>query len=146
MKKTAAFLAIVLTAALIFSGCSARTTMSTDDFKKKAEAAGYEVAKDASYGADTDSLNASKSDSDTEISFTVFTSSSSAKRTYSSLKKGLTVTGGESTLDSDAYNRYTAQNGEIYYAIVRMDDTLLNCKGTLSEKDEIDQFINDVNY
>ncbi|WP_411675795.1 hypothetical protein [Caproicibacter sp.] len=147
MKKTAGLLAaVILSAALILSACSARTPISADDFQKKAEAAGYKVTQDTSYGSDAKSLVASKSDSDTQITFAVFTDSTSAQQKYASLKKSLTVTGGESTVDADAYNKYTAENGEIYYTIIRMDNTLLDCKGTIAKKDEIDSFVKTVKY
>ncbi|OCN01227.1 hypothetical protein A7X67_07610 [Clostridium sp. W14A] len=147
MKKTAGLLAaVILSAALILSACSARTPISADDFQKKAEAAGYQVTQDTSYGSDAKSLLASKSGSDTQFAFTVFTDSSLAQQKYASLKKSLTVTGGESTVDADAYNKYTAENGEIYYTIIRMDNTLLDCKGTIAKKDEVDSFVKTVKY
>ncbi|MCI1965543.1 MAG: hypothetical protein LKJ17_05355 [Oscillospiraceae bacterium] len=141
MKKTAAFLAAALAACLfILSACSARTPVSNDDFKKQAEALGYTVAQG------TDSLSASKSETDTQIIFTTCSDSISAQEQYASLKDSLTVTGGESTVDSNAYNKYTAQNGEIYYTLIRMDNTVLNCKGTIAKKDEMNRLIKALKY
>ncbi|WP_326974912.1 hypothetical protein [Caproicibacter sp. BJN0012] len=148
MKKTAGFLTAALAACLlVLSACSARTPISSDDFQKKAEALGYKVSQDSSSsGSDAKTLTAAKSDSDTQITFTTFSDASAAQEQYASLKESLKATGGTSTVDSDSYNKYTAQNGEIYYTLVRMGDTLLNCKGTVGKKDEIDNFVKEIKY
>lgn len=146
MKKVIGFLAAVLAAAAVLTACSARTPISADEFQKAAEDAGYEVAQDTSYGSNVKSLVASKSDSDTQITFTVFADSSTASQKYASKKKSITVTDEGSIIDSDAYNKYTAQGGEIYYTLVRMDNTLLFCKGTVAKEDEIDSFVKQIKY
>lgn len=149
MKKTAGFLAAALAAGLlILSACSARTPISNDDFQKKAEALGYQVTQDSSSsGSDAKSLTAAKSDSDTQIVFTTCADASAAQEQYSTLKDSLkTATAGSGNVDSDAYNKYTAQNGEIYYVLVRMDNTVLNCKGTVAKKDEIDSLVKAIKY
>ena len=145
VKKTIGFLAAVLMTAVLLTACSARTPISADDFQKKAESAGFQVEQNNSY-TDATSLVASKEDSSTQITFTVFSTSSTAEQQYVSLKKDLTVTDEKSLIDSSAYNKYVAQNGEMYYTLIRMDNTLLNCKGTTAEKDEIDDFVKDIQY
>lgn len=148
MKKTAGFLAAALAACfLILSACSARTTVSNDDFQKKAEALGYKVSQDSSpSGSDAKSLTAVKSDSDTQIIFTTFSDASTAQEQYTSLKESLKPAAGTGTVDSDAYNKYSAQNGEIYYTLIRMDNTLLSCKSTVTKKDEIDSLVKAIKY
>lgn len=147
MKKTAGFLAAALAACLlILSACSARTPISNDDFQKKAESLGYKVSDSSSSGSDAKTMTATKSDSDTQITFTTFSDASTAQEQYASLKESLKATGGTGTVDSDAYNKYTAQNGEIYYTLVRMGNTLLDCKGTVGKKDEIDSLVKALKY
>jgi archaellum component FlaG (FlaF/FlaG flagellin family) len=146
MKKAVGFLAAVLAIASVLTACSARSPISADDFQKAAQDAGYEVTQDASYGSDAASLVASKSDSDVQITFTVFPDAITAKQKYASQKKSLAVSDGGSTIDSDAYNKYTVQNGEMYYTLVRLDHTLLVCKGTVSDKNEIDNFVKQIKY
>ncbi|MFU0832067.1 MAG: Lipoprotein [Oscillospiraceae bacterium] len=146
MKKVIGFLAAVLSMAAVLTACAARTPISADEFQKAAEDSGYEITQDSSYGSDVTSLVASKSDSDTKITFTVFSDSATASKEYISQKKSLAVTDGDNTIDSDAYNKYTAQSGEIYYTLIRMDNTLLFCKGTVAKKDEIDSFVKTIKY
>lgn len=148
MKKNAGFFAaLLLVSALLLSACSARTPISADSFQKEAKSAGYQVSESSASASDAvKSLTAAKENSDTQISFSQFADASAAEESYASLKQSLTVTGGKNTVDSDSYNKYTAQNGEIYYTLVRMDNTLLFCKGTLEKKSEIDSFIQSIKY
>ena len=149
MKKPAVFLAAVFATGILFlSACSARNPASAASFQKTAASLGYKVtqAADTSYGSDTKSLIAAKSGSDTQIAFTVFADASTAEDQFSSLKQDLTATGGKSAVDADAYNKYTAQNGELYYTLVRIDNTMLSCKGTVAKKGEIEDFIKAIKY
>lgn len=148
MKKTIRFCAALLAASAVFlSACSARTPVSADDFQKKAEALGYTVAADASdtSGAKT-GLNAEKSDTDTQISFLVFSDESSAQEDYETMKSGIAGESSPGSVDSATYNKYIAQKGELYYTVVRMNDTILYCKGTVANKDEIDSFVKEIKY
>jgi archaellum component FlaG (FlaF/FlaG flagellin family) len=86
-EKAVGFLAAVLAIASVLTACSARSPISADDFQKAAQDAGYEVTQDASYGSDAASLVASKSDSDVQITFTVFPDAITAKQKYASQKK-----------------------------------------------------------
>lgn len=148
MKKNAGFLAAALAACLlILSACSARTPVSNSNFQKEAKTLGFQVTQDSSSsGSDTGSLTATKSGSDTQITFTTYADASTAQEQYASLKDSLKATAGAGNIDSDAYNKYTGQNGEIYYVLVRMDDTLLYCKGTVAKKDEIDSLVKAIKY
>lgn len=148
MKKSAVFCAAVLAAAaVLLTACSARTPVSSDDFQKKAEAAGFTVAADASGSSDgVKSLSAVKSDADTEISFFEFSDGASAQDRYAALKKEVSASGDGNTVDSSAYNKYVGQNGEIYYTLVRMDNTVLSCKGTVTNKKLIDDFVGELKY
>ena len=147
MKKSAVFCAAALAAAVLFSACSARTPVSSDDFQKKAEAAGFTVSADVSESSGAaKALNAVKDGEDTEISFFEFTDSAAARERYASLKKTLFPSGGGSAVDSSAYNKYAGRNGELYYTLVRLDNTVLSCKGTAANKKPIDDFISQIKY
>lgn len=147
MKKTIRLCAAVLAAAAVFlSACSARTAASADGFQKQAEAAGYKVTSQTASAGAAKELTAAKDGSDTTITFFTFSDSSSAEQEYVTMKQDLTASGGSSTVDSATYNKYVAQNGELYYTLIRMDSTILSCKGTVDKKSEIDSFVSKIKY
>jgi hypothetical protein len=148
MKKTAGFLAAALAACLlILSACSARSPVSSGDFQKQAKTLGYKVSQIAPATDGAEDLFIASSDSSyTQFRFLTFSDASSAMEGYKSLKEATFHSDGESTVDSDAYNKYTAQNGEIYYTLIRMDNTVLDCKSTTSKKDEIESFVKAIKY
>ena len=148
MKKAIRFCAAALAAAAVFlSACSARTPISADDFQKKAEALGYTVAADASNSAGAQSyLSAVKSGTDTQISFLLFPDESAAQEQYETMKGDIAEESSPGSVDTATYNKYVAQKGELYYTVVRMDDTVLYCKGTVAKKDEIDGFVSAIKY
>ncbi len=148
MRKSAAFLAALLAAAVLLTagGCSARSAVSPEDFQKKAEGLGYSVqAQTSSQAGAEKELSAAKDGSDVQVAFTDFGTAADAMSAYSAVKEGLPSAGGK-TLDTDAYNRYAVTNGEIYYALVRMDHTVLSCKAAASKKKDVDALVSAIKY
>lgn len=136
-----AFAALFVAAA---SGCSARSAISADDFQKKAKSMNYTVA--ASTSASTFVKTAYEAQKgDTAITFYKFDTPAHAQSWYSTQNQSLTGNG-QTVVDSDMYNKYTLTNGEIYYLIVRMDDTYVSCKTTIAQKGEAENFINSIKY
>ena len=147
VKKLSVFWAAVLAASVFLSGCSARTPASAEDFQKQAKALGYQVSEDTAETSETTkACLAQKDDADAVAVFYVFSDGSTAQERYALLKKGMSSAADGSTVDSSAYNKYVCRNGEIYYTIVRMDETVLSCKGTVARKDEIDSFVKALKY
>lgn len=148
MKKLVKLCAVLLAATVVsaFSGCAARTSISANDFQKQAKSAGYTVAtaSDTSSGA-SKVLSAKKDGTDVEICYYLFNTADAALTWYTTEKDGLSGSG-KTIVDSDAYNKYTLTNGEIYYLVVRMDNTGILCKTTLAKKDEADQFVKALKY
>ena len=149
MKKIGRILAAVLAAAALtaFSACSARSAVSADEFQKQAKSAGFTVAAPAqdSSGA-AKSLIATKDGSDVEVDFHQFSDAQTAASWYSEQKSALPPSGGKNVVDSDAYSKYTLTNGEIYYALVRMDDTAVFCKTTTAKQSAADDLLKSLRY
>lgn len=149
MKRFVKIYAAVITAALllIMSGCSARTPLSADDFKKQAENQKFTVTAETSSDSSIDKyMIADKSGTDTKIVYLSFSDNSSARDQYASLKEDAAPSGGGDAVDSDSYNKYTVTNGELYYTIARIDNTVIYCKTTTTHKDEADNFMKAVKY
>lgn len=149
MKKFIKIVAAVLAAVSVMAvaGCSARTPLTADSFEKLAKGQGFKVeAAAASDSSGTKSLTATKSESDTTITFTVFKDGSSAADQFSAQKKSVSPNGGGQSVDSATYSRYTVTNGELYYVIVRMDSTLLSCQAKVTNKDEADNLVKAAKY
>lgn len=148
MKKLFKLCVVSLAAAVLvaFTGCSARSTISSDEFQKQAKSAGYTVtAQTQSDTTVTKCLAATKSNSDTQIFYLTFSSAANAQSWYSSQKNGLSGTG-KTVVDTDTYNKYNLTNGEIYYLLARMDDTAVFCKTTVAKKSEADNFVSSIKY
>jgi len=149
VKKFIKIVAAVLAAVSVMAvaGCSARTPLTADSFEKLAKGQGFKVeAAAASDSSGTKSLTATKSESDTTITFTVFKDGSSAADQFSAQKKSVSPNGGGQSVDSATYSRYTVTNGELYYVIVRMDSTLLSCQAKVTNKDEADNLVKAAKY
>ena len=146
LKKIAALAAALLTAAALLGGCAARTAVSPEEFQKKAEGLSYTVQAQTptEVGAEK-TLSAAKKDSDAQVSFIVFDTAAHAAGSYSALRKSMPSKGGQA-IDSDAYNKFTVTNGEIYYVLIRMDNTVLNCTDSVSKQKETDDLVSALKY
>lgn len=141
--------ALAVTALLAFAGCSARTSITADDFTKQAKNQGFTVKDTAAPSADVDKyVDAVKSETDTEIIYLSFKSETSAETTYNSLKQNASqgTNAKTSTLDSATYNKFTVTNGELNYTIARMDTTVVYGKATSSHQNQVDDFFKAIKY
>lgn len=148
MKKAfkLCLLALAVSAAVVLGGCSARSSVSDGDFKQKAEAAGFKVSEKGAPSAEvTKDLSAAKDGSDTQYTFLTFDTAAHAQSWYFSQKENLPA-GGKTLVDSDSYNKFTLSNGEIYYVLVRTDNTFLSCQTTISKADEVNSFLSSIKY
>lgn len=148
MKKKLKILAAALAAVALtaFAGCSARSAVSAEDFEKQAKSAGYTVtaASGDSSGA-SKTLTAAKSGKPEQIIFHVFANGISAQNWYSAEKTELGGTA-KTVVDSDNYNKCTLENGDIYYVLVRMDNTAVLCRVSPSNKSAADSFLKAIKY
>ncbi len=148
MKKAFQICLLALAAAAVFAlaGCSARSSVSYGDFEQKAKAAGFKVSEQAAPSEEvTKAFSATKDGSDTQLTFLTFDTLTDAQSWYFAQKNSL-PSGGKTLVDSDSYNKFTLSNGEIYYVLVRMDDTFLSCQTTVSRTDEIGSFLSSIGY
>lgn len=137
---------LALAVIMAFAGCSARSAISADDFQKQAKSAGYTVASQTSdtSGA-AKSFSATKSGTDIQILYYSFSADADAQNWYSSQKNGLSGTG-KTIVDSDTYNKYTETVGDIYFLLVRMDNTVIICKTPSAKSGDANNFISSIKY
>ncbi|NLG92221.1 MAG: hypothetical protein GX485_01415 [Clostridiales bacterium] len=151
MKRIWKLCAAVLAAAALFAltGCSARTAVTADEFKKQAEAQGFKVTDTSGYSISAEKcLEATKSETGTNITYLVFSSEASAQQSYKSMKSSISNgTGGKaSNVDSSSYNKYPYVNSELTHTLVRMNKTIIYGKATLTHKNQVDDFMKAVKY
>lgn len=151
MKKIWNLCAAVLAAAVLFAlaGCSARTPITADEFKKQAEAQGFKVT-DASGTSPTVEkyFDAVKSETGTDITYLAFSSESAAQESYKTIKANISngATGASTNVDSSSYNKYTFVNGELSHTLVRMNKTIVYGKTTTAHKNQVDDFLKAIKY
>lgn len=149
-KYIASIVSLLLVVSCFLTGCSARSIITTEDFKKAAEDKGFTITTETTTTTGAkDALTASKDGID--IHYFIFegdgdlTNAKSVYATYKSSIQNGNVTD-EQILDSDTYCKYVASAGEIYHFLVRNGRTVVYGKTTLSHKDEVDQFFTDIKY
>lgn len=151
MKKIFKLCSAVLISAVVFclAGCSARTPVTPDEFKKQAEASGFKVTESESSAGNVEKYaSAVKPETETEIVFISFKDDTSAHDTYNSIKTGLTNGEDKNTknVDSSSYNKFTFQNGELSHTLVRMNKTIVYGKSTLSHTNEVEEVFKKIKY
>lgn len=151
MKRIIKLCAAILAAAAVFAlaGCSARTTVTADEFKKQAESAGFTVTDSSSTNTNIEKyLSAVKSETGTELAFISFTSENAAEEMYANIKSNISAgtDGTAKNVDSSAYNKYTLVNGELNHTLVRMNKTVVYGKATTTYKNQMDDFFKAIKY
>ena len=153
MKKRTKLCAALLCAVLFLSaaGCSARTPITSDDFKKQAQASEFEIEDSASSSQTVDAnaqetVQATNSKTSTILVFLSYSDGDSAQASYTALKKQFAPNGGGSAVESDTYSKYTVTVGELFYTLVRMDDTVIYGKATLPNEQEVENFFKTIKY
>lgn len=150
MKKLTLLFTVVLAAAAVlsFSGCSARSAVTADQFKKQAESLGYKVTEGTASSADIQkSLSAEKSESGSQVVYYSFASDAAAEDAYISVKKNITAGGTKGkSLDTATYTKYTLVNGELSYTLTRMNATLVFGKTTTVHQDEVTALFDALKY
>lgn len=145
-KLCTAVLAVV--AMLSFMGCSARTPITADDFKKQAESAGFTVT-DSTASSNVDKyLTAVKSETGSELVYILFATQSEATEMYSSVKTSISegTNGTATNVDSSSYSKYTLVNGELHHTLTRMGSTIVYGKTTSTYKTQVDDFFKAIKY
>ncbi len=151
MKKIFKLCAAVLAAVTVFSlaGCSARTPITADDFKKQAEAAGFTVTDGSTSNTSVDKyVSAVKAESGTELVFILFKTDAEASEMYSSIKSSIAsgTNGTAKNIDSSTYNKYTLLNGELSHTLARMNTTIIYGKTTSAHQNQVDDFFKTIKY
>lgn len=153
MKRISKKIACVFCAAvLVFSlaACSARSAATSEKFSEQAQKLGFQVSGDGVSSSSANSYqetDATLSDStDTKVAFMTFPSEATAQNWYSTRKSKIATSGGGDSLDADTYRKYTLTNGELYYVLVLMGDTVIDAETTTSQASQIDSLVKAMNY
>lgn len=86
---------------------------------------------------------------DMQIDFAVCKDQETATTTYNGLKEyiGEPKTAERTTnVDSAAYSKYTVENGELYFVIARIEDTVLYGTGKLAQRNKMDELLSAIQY
>lgn len=141
--------ALALTAALACTGCAARTPVSSEEFQTHAESAGFLVQAPEMNSEDVvDFRIALDQEAGMEIDFAICKDQQTAVDTYNSIKNNIKMTDLAKTknVDSSAYSRYTVENGEIYYVVVRLEDTVALGKGKIVHQNKMNTLFDSIKY
>lgn len=153
MKRWTKLCAALLCAAVFLSaaGCSARSPVTSDGFKKEAQTMGFEIGgdDDASQTTETqaqETVHVSKAKTATELTFLSFADGDSAQAAYAALKKQFAPNGGGKVVEAATYSKYTVTVGELFYTLSRMDTTVVYGKATLANQKEVEDFFQAIHY
>lgn len=142
---SSALLAVLLVLAL--TGCSARTAADANDFKALAESAGYTVTDATEQMTGTKSFLAATNDKGGELDYAALADESAALKLYNSVKSSIPAGDSKPTsLDSTPYAKYTVTNGELYYRVSRVSNTVIYGKCLTSNQAELDKLLDSIHY
>ena len=149
MKKFIGIIALVITCCFVFAACSPRTETTAEEFKTKAEAAGYTVTETkAVINTAMSSMTAEKNGY--EIIFTDFISSfNDAKSAFNEYYSIFHLKNGSYTSVTGVlnYDYYKITSDGKYYVVSRISATLVLIYGAQSSyKKEIDAFLKQIGY
>lgn len=135
---------------LFCTGCSARTPVTAEEFETQASAVGFTV-ETPSVDPETyvSARTAYDQTIDMQIDFAVCKDQETATTTYNGLKEyiGEPKTAERTTnVDSAAYSKYTVENGELYFVIARIEDTVLYGTGKLAQRNKMDELLSAIQY
>ena len=142
-------LALTLAVMLLCTACAARTPVSAEEFEAQATAAGFEVqAPNVDSGAYVSARTAYDKTIDMQIDFAVCKDQQTATTTYNSLKDymGSPQNAKTSNVDSAAYSKFTMENGELYFVLTRIEDTVFYGSGKLAQRSKMDELIQAIKY
>jgi hypothetical protein len=142
---SSALLAVLLVLAL--TGCSARTAVDANDFKTLAEGAGYTVTDNTDQLSGAKSYLSAQDKSGNELYYAALSDEATALRLYNSIKDGIQTGGNKPTnLDSTPYAKYTVTNGELYYRVSRVNNTVIYGKCLVTGQSALDQLLDSIHY
>ncbi|MCL1790858.1 MAG: hypothetical protein FWG40_05795 [Peptococcaceae bacterium] len=156
MKKVSVLLVVVTAIMLVLlTGCqTSRTPLTANEFKTKAEAAGYDVQDAKSQFAEgvvSDYLIAVKGTTaiDYQIEFAVVPTANQAIDSYHQNRTTFENKPGTATYTSanvGNYSNYYVTKGGRYYVISRIDNTFIYIDASADYKDEIASFLKELGY
>jgi len=151
MKKFFLFLIAVVTIFALSACALKKNVITAEQFSEKAAAAGYDV-EDASdlYSDATECLAANKTSGDIvvyQIYFEVFPTVAQAKLDFNYNESDLSSKGGSSASASALnYDSYKLSSGGYYYAMCRVENTMVYVGAPAEYKNEISDFLKTIGY
>lgn len=149
MKQTKLFFPVVLVLimALAMVGCSARTAVDADDFKALAEGAGFTVTDVTDQLLGSKSYLIASNENGNELHYAALADDSSALKLYNSFKSSIqTGNNKPSNVDSTPYAKYTVTNGELYYRVSRVNNTVIYGKYQATNQKALDKLLDSIHY
>ena len=154
MKKKGLFLGIIFFAfLLLFTGCSKKKAITSDDFKSKAEKMGYTIvdAHDqyANYNYVKEAYIAYSNDG-YQIEFYVIDDNEYAKGMFDTNKAIIENINGTNKMKTEInmknYNKYSVTTESTFGYLSRIDNTLVYVNTTKSNKNAVNKFLKKINY
>lgn len=133
----------LLLAVFVMSGCSAKSAATPEQFQKAAEEAGYTV-EEQDAGTMASIHSATKEDSTSTLMFYVCSSESEAKSALSTLRQSMPSD--QKHVNSSYYTRYTAEDDETYYTVIRMGNTLLTAAVEPDDQETVETVVSALGY
>lgn len=144
MKRTLfAWICPLLVLLCLIAGCSAKSTVTAEQFQAAAEEVGYTVEEQDP--GSLESIHFATS-GDSSIAFYVFSSEQDAKTALVNLKGNLPSGVAPEHVDSSYYSRYTAETEDLYYSLIHMGNTILASTVVPSEKEHLQSIVDALGY
>ena len=152
-KKGLLFSALLFAFLILFTGCSKKKAITSDEFKSKAEAEGYTVtdvqSQYASYGYINQAFVASSADG-YQIEFYVLSDKDYAKSMFETNKSIIENVNGNNKVKTEVnlsnYSKFAITTSTKYGYLSRIDNTLIYVNTTKENKNKVSSFIKKLKY
>lgn len=147
LRTRFSILLTVILVTLAFTGCSARSAIDAQELESLAKGADYTVT-DA-----TEQLNGAKSyliatnEQGGELHYAALADTNAALKLYNRMRDNIQTGDNKPTnVDSSPYAKYTVTNGELYYRVCRVNNTVIYAKSSTSGQADLDKLLDSIHY
>ena len=130
LRRFAALLLAVLMICTVFVSCSARKSLTAEEFTAACEEAGYPPEDISEYFAGMAAAALTYSDGNVSIGYFDYLDDASARSDYAAYLSSLPETKSKSQVDTTEYNRLLASDDDVLYFLWRNGTKIVIITGT----------------
>lgn len=147
IRTRLSILAVTLLLTFSLFGCSARSAVDAHELTTLAEGADYTVTDATEQLTGAKSYLMATDEHGGELHYAALADTNAALKLYNNLRDNIQTGGNKPTnVDSSPYAKYTVTNGELYYRVCRVNNTVIYAKSSTANQANLDKLLDSINY